>query len=305
VNAFTLFGVGPYAAVAVAVVGLGARLLALRFGDPASAGAARAGNKWSIVGGPVGGMAIILLLVGHAILLIAPALVLRWDARPTGLFVVEGSSFFLGIIATVGVAVGVGRHLGASGGSRLGEVGDAVFLSSLSITLAAGLYTAVRYRWASSWGAATVAPYAQSLWQRRPAASLIGEIPFSARLHVTAAFAAVATLPASRLGAALVRGAWRVFVAAGAASESWALGLVGWLRPQRLRLLLWPEEDLADLARLSRRRALAQRLARKARQSGAAPARTADNRDNMETLVIVPGPTDNDVQPPPFSVEGH
>jgi hypothetical protein len=234
----------------------------------------------------------------------APALVLRWDARPTGLFVVEGSSFLLGLIATIGVAIGVGRHLGADGGSRLGEVGDAVFLSSLSITLAAGLYTAVRYRWASSWGAATVAPYAQSLWQRRPAASLIGEIPFSARLHVTAAFAAVAMLPASRLGAALVRGAWRVFVAAGAAFETGALGLVGWLRPQRLRTWLWPQEDLADLARLSRRRALVQRLAGKARRAGAASAHTVDDLDNVETLVIVPGPTDNDVQPPPFSAEG-
>jgi nitrate reductase gamma subunit len=254
-----------------------------------------------MLGGPVGGTAIMLLLVGHALLLMAPSLVLRWDARPAGLFVVEGTSFLLGLVATAGVAVGVGRHLGAARGSRLGEVGDAVFLSSLAITLAAGLYTAVRYRWASSWGAATVAPYAQSLWQRRPAASLVGEIPFSARLHITAAFAAVATFPASRLGAALVLGARRVSVAAGAAIETRALGLVDWLRPQRLHNWLWPQEDLADLARLSRRRALAQRLARKAR--GAAGVSTP-TMDDMETLVIVRGPNDNDVQPPPFSAEG-
>jgi hypothetical protein len=83
---------------------------------------------------------------------------------------------------------------------------------------------------------------------------LIAQLPFAARLHLAAGFASIATLPGSRLGAALVWAAWRLLDGAGDALESAARGLVGRLRPQRLLTLVWPEDELLDWHRLAHRR---------------------------------------------------
>jgi len=243
---------------------------------------------------------MVLLLVGHALLLMAPDRVLRWDASPTGLSWWKAAGFSWAWLRwPVSPSVCGGTWAPRAGRAPRDR------RRGISLLAVAGVDLWALHGRAISLGvvvgAATVAPYAHSLWQRRPAPSLIAEIPFSARLHVTAALAAVATAPTSRLGAALVLGAWRALGAAGAAAETGARGLVGWLRPQRLFALLWPEDDLMDLARLSRRHAQTQRLSRKAGQAAASPARPMEI---VGALPMAPARTDNDVEPPPLSAEG-
>lgn len=270
-NVATLFGVGPYVAAGVAGVGMGARVWV----EGHRRTPAPEQQQWWLLGTvPIGRWALLLLLLGHGVLLAAPAAVIRWGGGPRGRYVVECSGFLLGLTALGGVAGGLRRHLRVRAGVPAGEVADAVFLSSLTVTLASGLWTAARYRWASLWAAATVAPFARSLALGTPVPSLLATVPFVARLHIVAGLAAAAALPPSGLGGRLARAGWRLMDAAGAVAQPVARVMVARLRARRwLVAMLWPAEDLADLARYHG--VARPRGAVSGRRAPAAPARTA------------------------------
>jgi hypothetical protein len=102
-----------------------------------------------------------------------------------------------------------------------------------------GSLTAVLLRWGSSWGAVTLAPYAHSLLEGRPALGLAVGMPFLVRLHVFSAFLTLALLPATP--AALV------LIVALSRAIQWISGPVSrlfeWGRAaaRRLNPAIWPE----------------------------------------------------------------
>jgi hypothetical protein len=105
------------------------------------------------------------------------------------------------------------------------------------------LLTAARHRWASSWAAAIVTPYVRSLVGERPLPELIVQMPFVVQLHVAAAVAAIALLPFTSLGLALLAAAHRA--ASALLSPAVAVGnaverRMGILSPATW---LWPEEE--------------------------------------------------------------
>jgi nitrate reductase gamma subunit len=258
-------------------------------------------DGWDLLGpGLLGRWALLALLAGHGLLLAAPGLITGWDRTRSGLYLVECAGFLLGLMALSAVVGGLRRHLAGARGPRPVEIADAVFLSSLLMALSCGLYTAARFRWASLWGAATVAPYARTLVQGRPSPSLLAGIPFAARLHLAATFGAIASLPPSRLGGAVARFLWAVVDAAAGALQMAARALVQALRPQRFRDWLWPEEDLADLQRETRRRAVVDRRAARARR----PSAVAVSPEIFAGPPAPPPPGDPEPDVPTLSAEG-
>jgi nitrate reductase gamma subunit len=194
-----LFDAFPYVAAALFAAGLVGRvILALRGRGVvgASRGASRATSR-------IGQAFAALVVAVHAVVLALPAQVLAWDVDPTRLYALEGIAFVAGVGALVAWCLSVGRHL-ARHPAPAGELVDSVFLSLVAVGLVSGLAMAAGYRWASSWGAATLAPYVWSIPSGAPRAEYVGSVPFLVQLHVFSAFAALALAPFTTTAAAIV-----------------------------------------------------------------------------------------------------
>jgi nitrate reductase gamma subunit len=69
----------------------------------------------------------------------------------------------------------------------------------LLVQVVAGVWTAIFYRWGSSWYAGFAVPYLWSILKLSPDTSLVANLPFMVHLHIVGAFATLALLPFTRL----------------------------------------------------------------------------------------------------------
>jgi len=186
-----------------------------------------------------------LLVVGHLAALVLPQVVVRWNANPARLYLLEGCAFAVGLASTFSTVVLIWRHLRAANESIVLEVFDTAFLGLLLVGLVSGIAIALTYRWGSSWAVITLTPYLTSLLRGTPATNYVLEMPALIRLHVFCAFSALAVIPLTRLSFVLIY------------ATDTAIGLIGQLslRPaiamrdyaevflRNLSSRLWPEED--------------------------------------------------------------
>jgi nitrate reductase gamma subunit len=237
-----LFFAWPYIALSLLVVGTVVRyLLERKHMDVVREEMAEARALFN--GARVWKVAVLLLVIAHAILLLVPRAVLSWNGNGGRLYLLESLLFIAGIVAIIGLAKIVWRHVGHSNRSAIAELSDSVLLGLVLVGTLSGILLAIFYRWGSSWGAMIITPYIASLARLNPNAAFAAQLPFLVRLHVFSAFAALAILPLTRLAAFLV------FILHG------ALGLLGrpvsaagrvaeaWLRRHNPATWLWPEED--------------------------------------------------------------
>jgi nitrate reductase gamma subunit len=146
---------------------------------------------------------LLLLFVGHAAGLLFPRFILQWNGLPSRLYALEALAFVIGLSALFAGIVQMWRHLGSSDGS-IRTLADTAFWSMLFISLLSGSLTAALYRWGSSWGAVTLAPYTSSLLRGKPMAEFANGMPFLVRLHIFSAFATLALFPATPPASVLV-----------------------------------------------------------------------------------------------------
>jgi nitrate reductase gamma subunit len=76
---------------------------------------------------------------------------------------------------------------------------DLVLLAALLIQVVAGVWTAIFYRWGSSWYATSAVPYLRSLFLFNPDLSTITTLPLMVKVHIVGAFCLVLLLPFTRL----------------------------------------------------------------------------------------------------------
>jgi nitrate reductase gamma subunit len=245
-----LFLAFPYAAVLVLLAGLGIRhALARRNLETMRTATSTA---WELFSGPAAWRAGILVTVAlHLLGLLVPRTILGWNGVPVRLYLLEGTGFLFGVVALAGWVQIMWRHLGrttASARASLSEIADCVFLSVLCMSIVSGLVSAVLYRWGSSWGAETLAPYLTSLLRGAPATGLVEEMPFLVRLHVFSWFVVIALVPFTSASMILVSAGDRVLlVVTRPINLATRAGrrMAARLSPARW---LWPEEDALDLA---------------------------------------------------------
>jgi nitrate reductase gamma subunit len=244
-----LFRVFPYAALLVLILGLGIRLGLARRQPEAIRPAGK--DAWHVFGGSAAWrVGIVVTLIVHLLIVLAPSSILSWNGSSSKLYLLEATSFLLGLVAFVGWLQMMGRHLGRttkSAGAGLADLADVIFLSVLCMAIVSGLITAAMYRWGSSWGAETVAPYMTSLGHGAPATALIEEMPFLVRFHVFTWFVVIALVPFTSVSMLLVPGIDRfLMLLARPIGEIGGMGrrTVARLSPARW---LWPEEDVVDI----------------------------------------------------------
>jgi nitrate reductase gamma subunit len=237
-----LFQVWPYIAVAVFGGAFVARYaLSYREGSGFAEHLDRARELFG--GGIVWVASLVLLLILHAAALLIPERVIAWNSVPARLYIQEVTGFLAGVLVLIGWLRVMWRHFTKSKGSVLGEVADALFLAVVLVSLASGLVMAGAFRWASSWGAATLTPYVHSLGDGGPRLDYLATLPFAVKLHLASAFTALAILPFSSVAPFLIVLLHRLFGLLGRPLGAGSRVAEGWFRKLNPAVWIWPEED--------------------------------------------------------------
>ena len=237
----SLFVLWPYVAVALLMVGTLLRYLLVS--RQPSVLAAEIADAKEVFRGRLFWISMFALLAGHIAGALFPRAVLSWNSSTAGLYLLEGLALAAGLVAIASSAVLIWRHLGRPSRSRATEFFDSVFLAIVFTILVSGVLIAVFYRWGSSWGAMTLAPYVVSLVRRQPAVQLATQMPALVQLHVLATFAAIAVVPLTRLSTFLIAAAHGCMVLIGRPVRAVGNAAIEWSRRHDPGSWFWPEED--------------------------------------------------------------
>ncbi len=195
---FLLFAVLPYVAVVVAVVfgvyryykdGFSYSSLSSQFFE----------NRKLFWGSVPWHYGILVILTGHLIGFLIPRSVLAWNGEPLRLYVLEAAALAFGFLTLWGLVVLIIRRAGSPRLRVITTGMDVVLLMALLIQVVAGLWTAIFYRWGSSWYAAFAVPYLYSLIKLNPDISLVVNLPLAVKIHIVGAFVLILLLPFTRL----------------------------------------------------------------------------------------------------------
>jgi NNP family nitrate/nitrite transporter-like MFS transporter len=211
-NELFLFGVFPYAALAIAGVGVAARTrMPATLGTRSSEFLEKKVLFWGSVPWHY---AILLVLGGHLVAAVAPGAWAAVLSDPGRLVVLEMAGTALGLWAAVAVALLVVRRLASARLRVVTTWVDWLVLALLLGQVATGVAVSLTLRWGSVWYLHTAAPWLASLVHLAPRTDLPGVLPVLAKVHAVGAFVLLALLPFSRLVHALsvpLRYLWRPF----------------------------------------------------------------------------------------------
>jgi nitrate reductase gamma subunit len=193
-----LFGVFPYMAIILALVVTPMRYFSNRFSYSSLSSQFLENRKlfWGSVPWHYG---ILVILTGHVIGFLIPRSVLAWNGVPWRLYVLEASALAFGFLTLWGIIVLIVRRASSARIRAVTSTMDVVLLLVLLIQVVAGVWTAIFYRWGSSWYAGFAVPYLWSILKLSPDISLVANLPFMVHLHIVGAFVTLALLPFTRL----------------------------------------------------------------------------------------------------------
>ena len=142
---------------------------------------------------------ILVVLLGHVIGFAIPRQVLWFNGVPARLYVLETTGLLFGLLALVGIVSLIVRRFTSARIRAVTSWMDVVVLLVLLVQVVLGVYTALFYRWGSSWYATSAVPYLRSLFLLQPDLKMIAPLPMAVKAHILNAFIFLAILPFSRL----------------------------------------------------------------------------------------------------------
>ena len=193
-----LYGVLPYVAITVAIVGTIWRYFSDRF-SYTSLSSQFLENRQLFWGSVPWHYGILVILLGHLVAFLIPRSVLAWNGEPWRLYVLEASALAFGFLTLWGLAALIFRRFSSARIRVVTSPMDVVLLLALLIQVVAGLWVAIFFRWGSSWYAAFAVPYLKSLFVLSPDVALVSNLPFMAQVHIVGAFVLLLLLPFTRL----------------------------------------------------------------------------------------------------------
>ena len=141
---------------------------------------------------------IILLFFGHLIAFLIPKTILAWNEKPVRLYILEISALAFGLISLFGLIILIIRRIQVKRIRIMTSRMDIFVYVILSIQVITGLYTAIFFRWGSSWFAMVLTPYLQSIFLIQPDTTAVLTLPFMVRLHMVSAFVLIGMIPYTR-----------------------------------------------------------------------------------------------------------
>ncbi len=193
-----LYGVFPYVAVTLAIVGTIWRYKSDRFSVSSLSSQFLENRKlfWGSVPWHYG---ILTILTGHLVAYLIPRTVLLWNGHPLRLYVLEASALAFGFLTLWGLSMLIYRRFTNARIRAVTSPMDVVLLLALLTQVVAGLWIAIFYRWGSSWYSAFAVPYLNSLLLFRPDVALVSNLPFMVDLHIVGGFVLLMLLPFTRM----------------------------------------------------------------------------------------------------------
>lgn len=192
------FGVFPYVALILALIVTGMRYFTKVF-SYSSLSSQFLENKKLFWGAPPFHYGILVVLTGHLVGFLIPGGVLAWNGVPWRLYALEVSALAFGILALWGLVVLLFRRITDERVRVVTSPMDVVLLLALLLQVVTGVWTAIGYRWGSSWYAGSLVPYLWSILTLRPDVARIETLPLVIQLHALTGFLIVALLPFTRL----------------------------------------------------------------------------------------------------------
>jgi nitrate reductase gamma subunit len=195
-----LFGVFPYLAVAVTVVGAFRRFGAMRSTVTSYSTQLLEGRlqHWGSVSWHY---AILIVLAAHLVAIFLPGAVAGALSSPGRLLAIEATGLALGLTALLGLVLLAVRRVSLRGDTTWL---DWTVMALLLLQAASGVFVAVTARWGLSWFLYTATPWLGSLARFEPRVDLMAVMPWPLKLHAVNAFVLVALVPFTRLAHALV-----------------------------------------------------------------------------------------------------
>ena len=195
-----LFGILPYVALALFFIGSIARYSdrygRFAFSSLSSQFLENRKHFWGLVPFHYG---IIVVLLGHLVAFLVPRQVLLWNSQPLRLYILEVSALAFGVLTAVGLVAAIVRRISVKTLLRVTNWRDWIVLALLLNQVTSGLEVALRFRWGSSWFAATATPYLWSIFTFNPDVAVMSVMPFIVKVHIVNAWVLVGFAPFSRL----------------------------------------------------------------------------------------------------------
>jgi nitrate reductase gamma subunit len=141
---------------------------------------------------------IITLFFGHLIAFLIPAAVLAWNGKPVRLYILEISALAFGIISFTGLTILIIRRIQVKRVRIVTSRMDVFVYLILSVQIITGLYTALFFRWGSSWFALVLTPYLRSVLSLNPDNTAVIALPFIVKTHIISAFVLIGMIPYTR-----------------------------------------------------------------------------------------------------------
>lgn len=193
-----LFGILPYVALAIAIVGLLWRYTTNQFSF-SSVSSQFLENRQLFWGSVPWHYGIILILLGHLLGILFPSSVMAFNGVPVRLYILEGTGLALGLLVLVGLVFlllrrGTNERIRAVT-SRM----DLALLLLLLLLVVTGVGTAIFYRWGSGWYVQTATPYLRSLFTFSLEVEYMASLPLLVKIHAVNAFVILAVFPFTRM----------------------------------------------------------------------------------------------------------
>ncbi|HKZ78812.1 MAG TPA: respiratory nitrate reductase subunit gamma [Pyrinomonadaceae bacterium] len=188
----------PYAAVTLAVVVTVQRYLKRGFTYSSLSSQFLEGDEL-FYGSVPWHIGILVVLTGHVIGFAIPRQVLWFNGVPARLYVLETTGLLFGLLALVGIVSLIVRRITSPRIRAVTSPMDVLVLVVLLVQVALGVYTALFYRWGSSWYVTSAVPYLRSLFMLQPDLRMIAPLPLAVKLHIINAYVFLAIFPFSRL----------------------------------------------------------------------------------------------------------
>jgi nitrate reductase gamma subunit len=193
-----LFAIFPYVAIAVAIIVTCLRYFNNRFSYSSLSSQFLESKQlfWGSVSWHYG---ILVILAAHLIGFLMPRSLLAWNGVPWRLYVLESTGLAMGFLSLWGILVLIFRRLSQARIRVVTSPMDLILLLALLVQVVAGVWTAIFYRWGSSWYAASAVPYLRSLFLLNPNLDLVTTLPVMVKVHIVGAFCLIGLLPFTRL----------------------------------------------------------------------------------------------------------